>query len=353
MISLNKSRRHALLSLLASLCLLAGLTACGAGAPPAAAGRWVHRTSMEAERSWIGMAGVGGKLYAIGGMIGALGERLDSNEVYDPRANDWHYLAPMPTARSSPGTVAVGSQIYVLGGYPATGVTTVVEAYDTVRDVWRTGLAPMPTKRFDLAALALDQLIYTIGGYDTGPMNVVEAYDPARDRWQKLPPMPTARYALQAVAVDGKIWAMGGHTVEGSTDIVEVFDPATQRWSAGERLPGPMAGFGAAMADGKLHIAKFDGHFALDLATGKWSSLPPMLTARQGLQLAYIDQNLYAVGGCMSGDGNLFDVAKNEVYLSNERPPHPVERDGPGAAAVLAVVIVAGALLIPRLGARA
>ena len=298
------------------------------------------------------MAGVGGKLYAIGGMTGPLGQRLDSNEVYDPRANEWHFLTPMPTARSSPGSVAVGGQIYVLGGYPATGVTALVEAYDTVRDVWRTGLAPMPTKRFDLAALALDQLIYTFGGYDTGPLNVVEAYDPAHDRWQKLPPMPTARYALQAVAVDGKIWVMGGRAAEGPTDIIEVFDPATQRWSAGDRLPEPMAGFGAATADGTLHIAKYDRHFALDLATNKWSSLPPMLTSRHGLQLAYIDQNLYAVGGCMPGDGNLFDVAKNEVYLSNERPPHPVERDGPGAIAVLAVVIVAGALLIPRLDAH-
>ena len=72
-----------------------------------------------------------------------------------------------------------------------------------------------------------------------------------------------------------------------------------------------------------------------------------------GCKLAYIHQNLFAVGGCTPGDGNLFDVAKNEVYLSNERPSHPVERNGPGAVAVLAVVIVAGALLIPRLEARA
>jgi N-acetylneuraminic acid mutarotase len=308
---------------------------------------------MESERSWIGLATVGGRMYAIGGMNGPLGDRLDSNEVYDPRTNEWHYLSPMPTARSSPGTVGVGSQIYVLGGYPASGVTTVVEAYDTVRDVWRTGLSPMPTKRFDLAAVAVDQLIYTFGGYDVGPMNVVEEYDTANDRWQALTPMPTARYALQAVVVDGKIWVMGGHTAEGPTNIIEVFDPATQRWSAGQRLlPDALAGFGAALGGGKLHIAKFDVHYALDIVTGQWSRLPPMLTSRHGLQLAYIDQYLFAVGGCMPGDSNLFDVAKNEAYVSTERSPHPVEREGPGVMVVLAVVVAVAALLMPRLGAH-
>ena len=332
-----------------SLCLLVALTACGPTAPPAPAGRWVHRASMEAERSWIGMANVGGKLFAIGGMVGSLGQRLDSNEVYDPRANEWHYRAPMPTARSSPGAVAIGATIYLFGGNAVSGTTTVVEAYDTVRNVWRTGLAPMPAKRFDLAALALDGRIYAIGGYDTGPTNVAEVYDPAQDRWQPLPPMPTARYALQAVAVDGKIWVLGGRDAAGPTDIIEVFDPAAQRWSAGGRLPEPVAAFGAAVESGKLHVVKYDKHFELDLATGSWRSLPPMPTSRHGLQLAFIGRDLYAVGGC-EPDGTLFDVAKNEVYLTNERPPHPVERDGLGALAVLAVVMLAAALLVPRLG---
>jgi hypothetical protein len=86
--------------------------------------------------------------------------------------------------------------------------------------------------------------------------------------------------------------------------------------------------------------------------TGWGASSPLMLTSRHGLQLAYIDQYLFAVGGCMPGDGNLFDVAKNEAYVSTERPPHPVEREGPGVMVVLAAVVVLAALLIPRLGAH-
>ena len=42
-----------------------------------------------------------------------------------------------------------------------------------------------------------------------------------------------------------------------------------------------------------------------------------MLTSRHGLQLAYIDHVLYAVGGCATGEGDLFDVAKNEAYVTS------------------------------------
>ena len=309
--------RAARVTFLAALVYLLVL-ACSPGATPLPIGHWERRASMQEERSWIGMASVAGKIYAIGGMTGDLGDRLASTEVYDPQANRWHYVKPMPTARSSPGAVAVHDLIYVMGGYPQSGTTTVVEAYDAQTDTWRTGLAPMPTKRFDLAAVAVGDTIYTMGGYDDRETSSVEAYDTRQDRWSKLPPMPTARYALQAVLVDGSLWAMGGHNEQGVTDVIEVFDPLTQRWSRSDvKLPEPLAGFGAVVGDGVLHIAKYDKHYALDLKTKQWSTLPPMLTSRHGLQLAYIDHVLYAVGGCATGEGDLFDVAKNEAYVTS------------------------------------
>lgn len=306
---------------------------------------------MDEERSWIGMASVGGKIYAIGGMTGPQGHRLDLNEVYDPRTNAWHYVAPMPTARSSPGTVAVGDQIFAIGGFPASGATTIVEAYDTRTDVWRTGLAPLPTKRFDMATAVIGSVVYTIGGYGDKEVSIVEAYDTAANRWFALPPLPTARYAFQAVVVGGKIWAMGGRNADGPTDVIEIFDPATQQWTRGDlQLPEPLAAFGAIVGGGQLHVAKYDKHFALDLQTNQWLRLPPMLTSRHGLQLATIDSIVYAVGGCMPGDGALFDVAKNEAYITPAvSPSHPVERDGVGAVLVLMVVMLSAALLLPRL----
>ena len=40
-------------------------------------GTWIARANMHEERSWISMATVGGKIYAIGGMTGSDGRRLD------------------------------------------------------------------------------------------------------------------------------------------------------------------------------------------------------------------------------------------------------------------------------------
>jgi N-acetylneuraminic acid mutarotase len=306
---------------------------------------------MEEERSWIGMASVGGKIYAIGGITGQLGQRLNLSEVYDPRTNDWRYVAPMPTARSSPGAVAVRDLIYVIGGLGDAGTSTAVEAYDPQKDAWHTGLAPLPIKRFDMGAVAIGDLIYTMGGYDLRETNTVEAYDTASNRWTALPPMPTARYALQAVVVDGKIWAMGGRNADGPSDVIEVFDPDTKQWSRSPlRLPEPLAGYGATVGGGELHVAKYDKHYAFDLRTNVWTSLPPMPTSRHGLRLAYIDGVFYAVGGCRPNGDGLADVARNEVYIASARPqPHPVEREGLTALLALVAMLIVAALLLPRM----
>lgn len=276
---------------------------------------------MNEDRSWIGMAAVAGKIYAIGGMVGQLGNRLASSEVYDPGRNEWRPIARMPTARSSTGTAAVGDNVYVIGGYAESGTTDVVEIYDTRADAWRVNDMPLPTKRFDMAIAAMGPLIYTAGGYDAGAMNTVEVLDTQTGRWASLPPLPTPRYAFQAVVVDGKLWAMGGRNDTGATDVIEVYDPAKQVWTRGSaKLPEPLAGYGAVLVSGRLHIAKYDKHWALDLKGGRWSVLPPMLTSRHGLQLAVVDGFVYAVGGCATGDGNLYDVARNEAFIVDSTP---------------------------------
>ncbi len=308
------------LRLAAALLLASLLAACGATAAPLT-GHWVKRAGMAEERSWIGMAAVGGKIYAVGGMVGQLGRRLDSGEVYDPQTDVWRPIARMPTARSSTGLAAVGPNLYVIGGYAQTGTTNVVETYDTQTDTWRTSDQPLPTKRFDMAITVIGPLIYTIGGYDNNAVNTVEAYDTQTRRWSALPPMPTPRYAFQAVVVDGKLWAMGGRNNDGATDVIEVYDPARQAWTrSGYKLAEPLAGFGAVLAPERLHVAKYDKHWAMDLKTGRWTILPAMPTSRHGLQLAYIDGVVYAVGGCTPGEGNLFDVARNEAFITDSAP---------------------------------
>lgn len=295
--------------------LLFFLLACNAPAF-SAQGQWIKRASMVEKRSWMSLATLNDKIYAIGGMNGADGQRLDINEVFDPRANAWQLLAPLPTARTSADTAVIGNLIYVIGGYAQDGTTDRVEAFDTLTNGWRTDFPPMPTKRFDLATTAIGNVIYAAGGFDNEPLDVFEAYDTALKKWTALPPLPTARYAMQAIVIDGEIFVIGGRTAQDATDVVEVYDPQTRLWSSPTRVPEPLSGFGATMAEGVLHIVKYDKHFTYDPKNGHWQTgLAPMPSSRHGLRLAYIDGLLYAVGGCLTDSNGLFDLARNEAYI--------------------------------------
>ncbi|MBI5302522.1 MAG: hypothetical protein HY868_10315 [Chloroflexi bacterium] len=280
---------------------------------------WLTRASLREPRSWFGTATVAGKIYALGGMVGADGARRDTNEVFDPRANAWSTLAPMPSARASLAVVAVGDTIYALGGYLENGTTNRVEAFDTTTGRWRA-LPPMPTPRFDLSANVIGETIYALGGFDDAVMNVVEAYETTTQQWRALPPMLRARYAFSSLVLDGKLYAFGGRGERDALDTIEVFDPQTQTWSIlNTKIPEPIAGFGTVYAEGWVHVLKYDKHFAYNLQTHAWrTDLPPMPTSRHGLKADYIDGVIYTVGGCSTGDGNLFDVARNEAF-----PLHP------------------------------
>lgn len=312
------------------------LSAC-ASAPLAPAGQWLKRASLTQPRSWLGTASVGGKIYAIGGMTGAEGRRVEDNEVFDPRTNAWTWLAPMPYPSASAGTLELNDLIYVIGGNLDSGATGMMQVYDPTRNIWNTRLPPMPTPRYDFAVAHIGNVIYAFGGFERSVMKVVEAFDATTWQWRGLAPMREARYAFDALVMDGKIYAFGGRGERDALDTIEVFDPQSQTWSIlNTKIPEPLAGFGLIQADELVHLVKYDKHFVYDPKTNVWhTDLPPMPTARHGLDLEYIDGVIYAIGGCSTGDGNLFDVARNEAF-----PLHsPAYLVLPGAPIELPLVV--------------
>ena len=75
-----------------------------------------------------GCVALDGKLYAVGSN-GAT-EQLDTAEVYDPQTDGWQPLAKMGTARGV-GLAAVGGKIYAIGGYA--GGSTLTRSRPTTR----------------------------------------------------------------------------------------------------------------------------------------------------------------------------------------------------------------------------
>ena len=130
-----------------------------------AADSWRALAPMPMKRCSAIAAEVGGKIYVIGGatlmensgetaLFGNRPQRVvGTNQVYDPATNTWATRSPMPTTRNHAFAGAVNGKIYVIGGrlgaahVTASSNTDVVEEYDPARDTWGAVKARMPTPR--------------------------------------------------------------------------------------------------------------------------------------------------------------------------------------------------------------
>src|SRR5262249_34283775 len=127
-----------------------------------AADSWTPLAPMPTRRGAAMAAAAGGRLYGVGGAPGPPGSggrgapparphrALDTVEEYDPATGTWRARSPMPTARNHAAIGVVGGKIYVIGGRIGAafiGVasnTDVVEEYDPTGDQWGAIKARMP-----------------------------------------------------------------------------------------------------------------------------------------------------------------------------------------------------------------
>ncbi len=128
---------------------------------------------------------------------------VGTNQAYDPATNRWDTRSPMPTTRNHAFAGAVNGKIYVIGGrlgaahVTASSNTDVVEEYDPARDAWGAVKARMPTARSGGGWATYNGRIYVSGGELQNDrlhatFRALEAYEPATNRWIILPSMPGA-----------------------------------------------------------------------------------------------------------------------------------------------------------------
>lgn len=184
-------------------------------------GTWKTRASMPVgrQRGSAGVAVVGGDVYLVGGFRAGA---VDDVDVYRGAEDRWERLADLPGARDHGGAVAVDGLIYAVGGRQ--GGIGSVEA-----DLWRfdpdapelgwVALPPMPTARGGFALGVVAGQIIVVGGEGnasdpSGVFPQAELYDPAAERWYRLPDMPAPRHGMQAVAIGDVLYVPGGADVE-------------------------------------------------------------------------------------------------------------------------------------------
>jgi len=219
-----------------------------------AADSWKPLAPMPTKRGSPNAVVVSGKVHVIGGAGLHPGSKetvvhparphrsLDTHEVYDPATNSWSVKQSMPTARNHAAAGFVNGKIYVIGGRIGAAFITrasnvdIVEVYDVATDQWGDLKAPMPTPRSATAWGVHKGLIYVAGGEQRTndfqrTFRSVEAYNPANNRWSKLTPMQFPRHGLAGDIIGGKFHLVSGDAASGGapgthidSDVHEVID---------------------------------------------------------------------------------------------------------------------------------
>lgn len=196
----------------------------------------------------------------------------------------WTSLAPVPSATNvgveGMQTGVIGNDIIAAFGFdPGAGDTVKTRIYDIASDTWTSGSdGPLPG-RSEGAAVTHDGSLYAVGGRSSVVLANLDQYTPATDTWASLAPMPTARAGLGVARVGDAIYAIGGRTSPG----------------------GPCTG-------GELATVE-----RFDIASGTWSTVAPLLSARSDLAATTKGGKIYVFGGCA---GRVF-LGNVDVYDPN------------------------------------
>jgi len=129
------------------------------------------------------------------------------------------------------GRVAiVGGDIRRIDERSGEATTTTVELFDAVSLV-ATSPVPVNLERWaDASILLRDGRILSVGGVTLGeqgqPVDVIEAFDPARSAWSHAGSLVVPRVDPELVELaDGRVLIVGGAD-EASARVAEVFDPS-------------------------------------------------------------------------------------------------------------------------------
>lgn len=253
----------------------------------------------------VAVGEVEGELFVAGGK-GPTGQALASAWRFDRIAGRWVSRAPLLTPRYGMASAVLDGKLYAIGGWTdAGGYAATVEAYDPVTDSWQVK-APLPAPRLGAAAATVGGKLYVFGGYDGSEQATAYAYDPAADAWTTVAAMPASRFRHGAAVVDGRILVAGGRSSGQLTTEASLYDPQADLWIMAAGLPAGRAG-GVLAGDGRRawFAVGNDGlprSEAWELLNGAWRPLLAAPTARAGSSGAFVDGEIYVVGGA-SGDG--------------------------------------------------
>jgi N-acetylneuraminic acid mutarotase len=194
-------------------------------------GKWDELPAMRNARGAHGVAVIGSRIYVVGGRpVRDFGRvrNIDALESFDVRTKRWSEHAPMPEAREHLGVAALGGSVYAFGGrLPDGNISARLDRYDPDTDSWER-LEDAPFATSGIALLPLGGRLWTAGGEEPHSVRVfggAVSYDPAENSWSTMPNLPRPLHGYAATTIGRRVYVFTGSTCPG-------FHPTDEVWSS-------------------------------------------------------------------------------------------------------------------------
>jgi len=269
-----------------------------------AAAPWMSGSSLPEPRTEVAAATLGGRIVVAGGFLasGANSRRVDA---YDPEGGAWERLPDLPVSVDHAAAASWRGRVVVVGGYgPDRAPLRAAFLYDGSR--WRTLPRPPEERAAAAAAATADGRVWVVGGRTrSGLARTALSLDLRSLRWRTVQG-PRPREHLAATALGGRVYALGGRLAGYDTNlgVVEAYDPARNRWSRMPDLPDPRGGTGAAAVAGRVVSVGGESPggtnrsvWSLGRSARRWERLPDLPTPRHGLGVVAQGGRVWAIAG--------------------------------------------------------
>ena len=296
-----------------------------------------------------------------------------SRMIYSTNSqSEWVYTAPMSESRKNASVASSDGKIYVLGGENATGSLKTFAAYDTEKKTWES-LPDYPGTNTGIckaAMFACNHEIYVLGGQtDTGAMakllSTVYVYNTETKQWKKRADMAQGRTNPATAVSKDSVYVF---SKAGETDKADIYDIKTDTWET-TVLPDTSTIIDAAAVDNRVFVLQEEGEkmawaeylpednvfeeageacpfatadryqatavisgeiylvkeadtkevLVYDAYADEWSSLSDMNLTKKESALAASGNELYSIGGEMTGFGVLDVVEQYSVKVQTVR----------------------------------
>jgi hypothetical protein len=310
------------------------------------ASAWTTATNLPFEIDEPRAGALDGEIYLVGGITGLqslpsgrlLLEPSDELTRLDPRTETYESLAPLPRRLNHIGVVGYRRHLYVLGGYGRTLDSHTSRAfyrYDPAANRW-SRMPDMPESKAAMASGVVGDLLVVAGGArDNVPTSTAFAFNFRTGRWSRLPDMPDRREHVGAATLGPRLYVLGGRSTGSlAVNTATSYDVLTRSWTSLPPMPVSSGGLGTVAVDGEI-LAIGGGNDGAGTVTGavqewdpgteKWSLLSGMRTPRHGDANVAIGDEVWALGGSPCAYYNATDIV--------ERLRLPADADEEGAEA--------------------